>query len=74
MVWWSVHVEARTDSTGLIDGDAVGRFADLAAAHHGVVAAGGEPPGWSAQISVQADSAAHAVAPPAVHPATCHDS
>jgi hypothetical protein len=58
--WWSAHVETLTDGTGLLDDDATGRFADLAAAHHGVIAAGGIPEGWSATISVQVDSAAEA--------------
>jgi hypothetical protein len=61
MDWWSCHVETRTDSTGLLDDNATGRFADLAAAHHGVVAAGGIPEGWSATVSVEAGSAAEAV-------------
>ncbi|MGH3301324.1 MAG: hypothetical protein ACRDOK_06450 [Streptosporangiaceae bacterium] len=54
MDWWSAYVEARTDGTGLIEDDAVGAFASLAHAHHGVVSAGGEPPRWAAQISIEA--------------------
>jgi len=62
MDWWSVSVEARTDGMGLIDGDAVDKFLDLTQPYSGSVSAGGEPPRWSATISLEAESTADAVA------------
>ncbi len=61
MDWWSVSVDARTDGTGQIDDDAVDKFLDLTQPYSGSVSAGGEPPRWSATISLEAESADDAV-------------
>lgn len=61
MDWWSVSVEARSDGTGLVDDDAVDKFLDLTEPYSGSVSAGGEPPRWSATISLEAESADEAV-------------
>lgn len=62
MSWYSVMIEARTDGTGEVDEDAVGRLADLVQPHHGVAGGGGGIPSrWDARISVQAPDAVEAV-------------
>ena len=48
---YSVLIETRTDGRGVITDDAE-RFADLVEPYHGVVSPGGDPPGWSARITV----------------------
>src|SRR5258706_9445304 len=61
MSWYSVMIEARTDGTGEIDEDAVGRLSDLVHPHYGVAGGGGIPPRWDARISVHAADAVEAV-------------
>jgi hypothetical protein len=60
--WWSIDVETRTDGTGTVDEAATARFADLVQPYSGSVAAGSEPPRWSATISLEAASPAEAIA------------
>ncbi len=62
MDWWSVSVEARSDGMGLIDDDALDKLLDLMQPYSGGVIVGAEPPRWSATISLEAESAAEAVA------------
>ena len=61
MDWWSVSVEARSDGTGLVDEVAMDAFLDLTEPYSGSVSTGGEPPRWSATVSLEAESAAEAV-------------
>jgi hypothetical protein len=60
--WWSVNVEARTDGSGRVDEAAAEKLADLLQPYDGSVAGGTEPPRWGVAMSIEAASAAEAVA------------
>ena len=57
-----MHVEARTNGSGQIEGAAAERLADLLQPYDGSVAGGAEPPRWGVTMSIEAASAAEAVA------------
>lgn len=57
-----MNVEARTDGGGQIEEAAAERLADLLQPYDGSVAGGAEPPRWGVTISIEAASAAEAVA------------
>ncbi len=62
MDWWSVTVEAQPDGQARMDDEAIDKFLDLIEPYDGSVGVGAERPLWDATISLEADSAADAVA------------
>lgn len=62
MDWWSVGIETYDNDGSLVDDEAIGEFVTALVPHSGIVTGGSGCREWGAMMSIQASSAADAVA------------